>query len=79
MAAITTPSAPSRLTSSSSWRLASCRDSLTSSVQPATSALPAVQRACRHRNPRPRGRGGLQLGLDAVIAEQEYRNGLAEA
>jgi hypothetical protein len=23
--------------------------------------------------------GGLQLGLDAVIAEQEYRNGLAEA
>jgi hypothetical protein len=28
---------------------------------------------------RLRGRGGLQLGLDAVIAEQEDRNGLAEA
>ena len=45
--AITTPSAPSRLTSHSSWRLASCRDWLTSSVQPATSALPEPQRAWR--------------------------------
>ena len=45
--AITTPSAPSRLTSRSSWRLASCRDWLTSSVQPATSALPEPQRAWR--------------------------------
>ena len=47
MAAITMPSAPSRSTSLSSWRLASCRDSLTSSVQPATSALPDPQRVCR--------------------------------
>ena len=47
MLAITTPSAPSRPTSLSSWRLASCRDSLTSSVQPATSALPDPQRAWR--------------------------------
>ena len=45
--AITTPSAPSRLTSLSSWRRASSRDWLTSSVQPATSALPEPQRACR--------------------------------
>ena len=47
IAAITTPSAPSRLTSLSSWRRASCRDWLTSSVQPATSALPEIQRAWR--------------------------------
>jgi hypothetical protein len=47
MAAITTPSAPSRWTSLSSWSLASRRDSLTSSVQPATSALPDPQRAWR--------------------------------
>src|SRR5205823_12575538 len=45
--AITTPSAPSRLTSSSSRRLASCRDWFTSSVQPATSTLPDTQRAWR--------------------------------
>ena len=45
--AITTPSAPSRPTSLSSWRRASCRDWLTSSVQPATSALPEPQRAWR--------------------------------
>src|SRR5271165_5820368 len=47
MAAMTTPSAPSRLTSLSSRRLASCRDSLTSSVQPVTSALADVHRAWR--------------------------------
>jgi len=47
MPVITTPSAPSRLTSSSSRRLASCRDWLTSSVQPATSTLPDPQRAWR--------------------------------
>jgi hypothetical protein len=47
MSAITTPSAPSLLTSSSSRHLASCRDRLTSSVQPATSALPDPQRAWR--------------------------------
>jgi hypothetical protein len=47
MPAITTPSAPSRLTSSSSRRLASCRVWFTSAVQPATSALPDHGRACR--------------------------------
>ena len=47
MAAMTTPSPPSRLTSLSSWSLASCRDWPTSSVQPATSALPDPQRAWR--------------------------------
>ena len=47
IAAITTPSAPSRLTSLSSWCLESRRDSLTSSVQPATSALPDPQRVWR--------------------------------
>ena len=47
MSAITTPSAPSRLTSPSSWCLASRRDSVTSSVQPATSVLPDRQRVWR--------------------------------
>jgi hypothetical protein len=47
MVAITTPSAPNRPTSLSSWRRASCRDSPTSSVQPATSALPAHRRVWR--------------------------------
>src|SRR5213078_2552774 len=47
MVAITTPSAPSRLTSLSSWHLASCRDWVTSSVQPVTSTLPDPQRAWR--------------------------------
>jgi hypothetical protein len=47
MPATTTPSAPSRLTSSSSRRLASRRVWLTSAVQPAISALPDHGRACR--------------------------------
>ncbi|HEX6450844.1 MAG TPA: hypothetical protein VF060_15450 [Trebonia sp.] len=47
MPAITTPSAPSRLTSSSSRRLASCRVWFTSAVQPAISVLPDHGRACR--------------------------------
>ena len=47
MPAITTPSAPRRLTSPSSARLASCRDPLTSSVQPATSMLPDHWRVWR--------------------------------
>jgi len=45
MPVITTPSAPGRLTSCSSRCLASRRDWLTSSVQPATSTLPDPQRA----------------------------------
>ena len=56
MPVTTTPSPPSRLTSCSSRRLASCRDWFTSSVQPATSTLPDHRRAwpasprssCRH-------------------------------
>src|ERR1022692_248821 len=47
MVAITTPSAPSRVRSPSSSPLASCLDSLTSSVQPATSVLPDPQRVWR--------------------------------
>jgi len=47
MVAITTPSAPNRVTSLSSWRRASCRDSPTSSVQPATSVLPDQSRVWR--------------------------------
>ena len=42
---ITTPSPPGRLASGSSRRLASCRDWLASSVQPATSTLPDHRRA----------------------------------
>ena len=44
MSAITTPSAPSCRTSRSSWMRASCRPSCTSSVYPATSALPEFHR-----------------------------------
>jgi len=47
MSAITAPSAPSRLMSSSSRCLAPCRARFTSAVQPAISALPDHGRACR--------------------------------
>jgi hypothetical protein len=67
--AITTRPAPNRMTSLPTWRLASCRDWLTSSVQPTTSALPEPQRAWRAMTPRPDEVGPYVLGGRGVSVE----------